>query len=89
MILELLYGTGIRLAELLQLSDHDIDFNQSVIKVLGKRNKERIVPLSVSLKKLLKEYIDDKIMVSFSDQSATLIVNKNGESPSYVGIQSG
>lgn len=77
-ILELLYGTGIRLAELLQLADKDVDFHQSTIKVLGKRNKERIVPLSVSLKKLIKEYIDDKNHGFSSDQSATLIVNNNG-----------
>ena len=77
-ILELLYGTGIRLGELLQLSASDVDFHQSSIKVLGKRNKERVVPLSVSLKKMLKEYIDDKNHVFSSDQSSTLIVNKNG-----------
>ena len=77
-ILELLYGTGIRLSELLQLSDRDVDFHQSSIKVLGKRNKERVVPISVSLKKLLKEYINDKNHGFSSDQSATLIVNKTG-----------
>lgn len=77
-ILELLYGTGIRLAELLQLQDKDIDFHKSSIKVLGKRNKERIVPLSVSLKKLMKEYIADKNHAFSSDQSASLIVNNSG-----------
>lgn len=78
-ILELLYGTGIRLAELLQLGDSDIDFDQSSIKVLGKRNKERIVPLSVSLKKTLNAYINDKNHSFSSDQKASLIVNNNGE----------
>ena len=45
-ILELLYLTGIRLAELIGLKDTDIDFSNKSIKVTGKRNKQRIIPLS-------------------------------------------
>ncbi|MCB0395832.1 MAG: tyrosine-type recombinase/integrase [Flavobacteriales bacterium] len=46
LILELLYATGMRLAELVSLCDEDVDRFQSQIKVLGKRNKERIIPVS-------------------------------------------
>ena len=49
LILELFYFTGIRLSELLNISISDIDFNNSQIKVLGKRNKERLIPLTYSL----------------------------------------
>ncbi len=45
-ILELFYLTGIRLAELIGLKDTDIDFSNKSIKVTGKRNKQRIIPLS-------------------------------------------
>lgn len=56
LILELLYGTGIRLNELINLKEKDINHYQQTIKVLGKRNKERIIPMSVSLAETLKNY---------------------------------
>jgi integrase/recombinase XerC len=57
LILEMFYATGIRLSELVNLKQSDIDFHQSSIKVLGKRNKERIIPFSDKFGKLLKTYI--------------------------------
>ena len=56
-ILELLYGTGIRLNELLQLNISDIDFHGDTIKVLGKGRKHRIVPLGSKAKDALKKYL--------------------------------
>ena len=58
LILELFYFTGIRLSELLNISISDIDFNNSQIKVLGKRNKERLIPLTYSLISDLKRFIN-------------------------------
>ena len=55
-ILELLYGTGIRLSELLGLKVSDFKSSESTIKVLGKRNKERIIPVSKRLNELLKTF---------------------------------
>lgn len=57
MILEMLYGTGIRRAELIGLRLQDIDWSASLLKVYGKRNKERMIPLSAHLIKLLKAYL--------------------------------
>jgi integrase/recombinase XerC len=57
LIITLLYGTGIRLAELLLLEDSDFDTKTSLIKVLGKRKKERIIPYPISLNQLLDQYI--------------------------------
>ncbi|NBG66599.1 tyrosine-type recombinase/integrase [Acidiluteibacter ferrifornacis] len=48
-ILELFYATGIRLSELINLKFRDIDYSKGVMKVLGKRNKERFVPLYTEL----------------------------------------
>jgi integrase/recombinase XerC len=59
-ILELLYGTGIRLSELINLKETDLDLFKQQIKVLGKRNKERIVPVHDQLVVLLKEYLQYK-----------------------------
>jgi integrase/recombinase XerC len=58
LILEILYGTGIRLSELLSLKDSDIQTSKNTIKVLGKRNKERIIPMTNSLKSLISDYLE-------------------------------
>ncbi len=56
-LLELLYGTGIRLSELLQLDFPDVDFGNSTVKVLGKGRKTRIVPLGSKAKGALESYV--------------------------------
>ena len=56
LILELLYGTGMRLSELIDLKERDIDFYSRTVKVLGKRNKERIIPINQPLVKLIQDY---------------------------------
>jgi integrase/recombinase XerC len=55
-IIELLYGTGMRLSELINLKDASINFHDRSLKVLGKRNKERIIPFSDPLVNLLERY---------------------------------
>jgi integrase/recombinase XerC len=57
LILELLYGSGIRLQELLHLQDSDINFYERTIKVLGKRNKERIIPVPKSILNAVERYV--------------------------------
>lgn len=60
LVIELLYATGMRLSELINLKDFDIDFHSKTLKVLGKRNKERIIPFGDRINKLVDEYIDLK-----------------------------
>ncbi len=55
-ILQLFYETGIRLSELVGLNIGDIDFGRKIIKVTGKRNKQRIIPIGDGLAKCLKAY---------------------------------
>jgi len=57
LILELLYATGMRRAELIGLTDERIDLYQCQVKVLGKRNKERIIPFTSKLKELIEAYL--------------------------------
>jgi site-specific recombinase XerD len=59
-ILELLYGTGIRLSELVNLNEEDINFKLNQIKVLGKGSKQRIVPFGKNVKKALEQHLDTK-----------------------------
>lgn len=57
LIVELFYSTGIRRAELINIKLNDVSFAQRTIKVLGKRNKERIIPLLPSVLNTIKEYL--------------------------------
>ena len=57
-IVSFLYGTGVRLSELKNLRTADIDIERCMIKVLGKRNKERIVPFPRSMRSVLEDYLE-------------------------------
>lgn len=57
-ILQLFYETGIRLSELVGLNDGDVDFSRLAIKVTGKRNKQRIVPIGQNMADNLRRYIE-------------------------------
>ena len=60
LIIELLYSTGMRRTELVNLKESDINFHNSTVKVLGKRNKERLIPVTPGIKELITEYIEIK-----------------------------
>lgn len=85
LVLELLYGTGIRLAELLGLKTSDIDTYNQQLKVLGKRNKERIIPMTNPLAKLIKEYLEER-KNAFSEDD-TLIITDKGKAAYPMFIQ--
>ena len=57
LIIEMLYQTGMRQAELLGLTDADLDLQQGQVRIFGKRRKERIVPIGEKLIEQIKEYI--------------------------------
>ena len=78
LVMELLYGTGIRLSELIELKSQDINISQHTIKVLGKRNKERIIPVSPGTLRLIKNY-RDQLSNNFNNNPSNLIVTDNGE----------
>ena len=58
LIIELFYVTGIRLSELINIKISDINFDNNLVKVLGKRNKERLIPLSTRIVKELQFFIE-------------------------------
>jgi integrase/recombinase XerC len=60
LIIELFYATGMRLSELVNLTESDVDFHHDTIKVLGKRNKERLIPFTKKFGMQLKDYIFEK-----------------------------
>lgn len=79
LVLELLYGTGIRLSELIGLKNTDINIFQKTIKVLGKGNKERIIPIHDTFITLAKVYTAKKNNESFNSNSEFFVVTNNGE----------
>ena len=60
MILELLYGTGIRISELINLKTRNINLPKKEMKIMGKRKKERIIPLHQQIINQIKKYLDKK-----------------------------
>jgi len=79
-ILTILYNTGIRKSELINLSDKDIDFYSKVIKVLGKGNKERIIPMTDDMISELKKYINIRdIFFENINFKYTVVTNKGNK----------
>lgn len=78
LIMELLYQTGIRKSELINLKWSAIDFSTKTMKVLGKRNKERIIPLTDGLIKIIVKYLEYREQIDKKRQEA-LILTKKGE----------
>jgi len=76
-IVELFYSTGIRRSELINIKITDIDFVNDTVKVLGKRNKERYIPLLKSVKESLKKYIIFR--EELTKEKAYLFLTKKGE----------
>ncbi|MBS1598487.1 MAG: tyrosine-type recombinase/integrase [Bacteroidetes bacterium] len=85
LLINMFYNTGIRLSELINLRENQIDFSNRTIKVLGKGKKERIIPVSMLLIDQIKDYHDQKNKLDEADDSF-LFVNKNGKKlyPKYV-----
>jgi integrase/recombinase XerC len=78
LVIEMLFGTGIRLSELMGLKVTDINDYEGTLKVLGKRNKERIIPINTELRILLGKYQELKKSENFDNNSVTLIVTNKG-----------
>ena len=80
-ILQLFYETGIRLSELVGLNDGDIDFGRMAIKVTGKRNKQRIVPIGQSMADSLGRYMelrDENVRLLQHGEVSPLFVTDKG-----------
>ena len=80
-ILEMLYATGVRVSELTALDTGDVDLKGRIVRVYGKGSKERIVPLTGRVTKLLEAYIPSRLKVAAKPEkadSAPLFLNNRG-----------
>ena len=78
LIIEVFYATGIRLSELIGLDDKDVDFSASLLKVTGKRNKQRLIPFGDELRELMLGYINIRNEM-IPERSEAFFVRENGE----------
>ena len=78
MIIEMFYATGVRLSELIGLDNKDVDFSSSLIKVTGKRNKQRLIPFGEELKIAMTEYVDVR-NEAVPIRTDAFFVRENGE----------
>jgi integrase/recombinase XerC len=78
LVLELLYGTGMRLSELIGLKITDLNLYNNTLTVLGKRNKHRIIPINTSLVILIKEYLKTREDISQDTDNQYIIITDTG-----------
>jgi integrase/recombinase XerC len=79
LLMEIFYATGMRVSELVNLKDKDFDMGNNQVKVLGKRNKERIIPYTRMVRQMIQEYVTLKSKQTFSFSCENLFVDKNGK----------
>ena len=88
LILEILYGTGVRVSELVNIKINDIDFNNNSIKVRGKGNKDRYVFYGKYCKEAINNYIKNgRISLLNGQTSGYLLLNRFGKNISVVSIR--
>ena len=85
-MLELMYGSGLRVSELISLTVYDIDFKNAIIRIKGKGSKERIVPINDIAIFYLKEYLNKRNLLIKKRQSNYLFLNSRGNVISRQGF---
>ncbi|MFH6604806.1 tyrosine-type recombinase/integrase [Maribacter algicola] len=78
LIIELLYVSGMRRSELIDLKINNVDLEKGSLKVLGKRNKERILPLLPSTRPLFKDYFEARNSLAFVAEDSYVFLTKSG-----------
>lgn len=79
LILLMLYSTGMRCQELVNLTDGDINFSRGELKVLGKRNKERVIPFGRELGEAIREYLQVRTETIGSESAGSFFIRENGK----------
>lgn len=86
-MLELIYGSGLRVSELVDLKISNIDFNDDILRIMGKGSKERIVPMNDKAKNALKDYIENyRNFLLKSKDSDYVFINNFGKKISRQGF---
>lgn len=88
-VVSMLYATGMRASELLGLNVYDVDFGNSLITVLGKRNKQRKIPMLPELKLCIEDYLRARTQIQKDggDEEALFLNGRSGKRISYVKLR--
>jgi integrase/recombinase XerC len=76
LIIEMLYQTGMRQAEMLGLQDADLDLSQGQVRIFGKRRKERVVPIGETLRALIRHYLEARAELLDGKPSLTFFIRQ-------------
>lgn len=86
-MLEILYGSGLRVGELINLTLRDVDMENDIIRCFGKGSKERIVPINDYEKYFLKEYLEKRSLFLINGNNDYLFLNNHGKKMTRQGFQ--
>ena len=86
-ILELFYGTGMRLSELVSLDLNDIELTAGTVRVMGKGEKERVLPIGINAAKSMKHYLTVRSEFHPYQGNGALFLNRMGKRISSRGVQ--
>jgi len=78
LIIDLFYSTGMRLSELIGLTDEHVDLDACLLRVTGKRNKQRLIPFGLEMQRSIIDY-KEKRNNQISDKPSRLLVRENGK----------
>ncbi len=87
-MLELMYSCGLRVSELISIKVNDLIFQEGLIRVIGKRDKERFIPLGRKAAEVLEKYINSERITLSNEQNSggILFLNRNGKPLSRMGV---
>lgn len=85
-ILEMFYATGMRCTELIELKVNSVNLEEEVVRVIGKGNKERLIPIGIDALDWLEEYLDIRPRFAQEDSGDVLFLNQRGSRFSRMGI---
>lgn len=82
-IIEIIYSCGLRISETLNLKSSDINFSEQIIKVIGKGNKQRIIPIGNKAVKILQKYLTLQNLIPKNTTNDTLFIDEKGQNIQY------
>lgn len=85
-IIELLYGSGLRLSELINLKTGDVEFEAGFLRIVGKGNKQRLVPMGGYARDALERYLEHRQAIKRDEDTSIVFLNRFGKRFSRVGL---
>ena len=85
-ILDVFYTTGMRCSELVKLNDEDVNMDAGLLKVTGKRNKQRLIPFFNNLKDTIQSYLEERNKIVSEHTDSPFFIKKDGQRLTYNAV---